>query len=444
MFGYYVRLAFSSFRRSPGLTALMVMAIAVGIGVCVVSLTVFHAMSGNPLWWKSDRVFAVRMDNFDPNLPADPKRPDMPPDQLTYRDAVYLHRSDIPERSVIMFRAAGVLVAADKSKPESATARIATADFFGTFDVPFQYGGGWTKTADEALEPVVVLSNKTNTKLFGGANSVGRTLRWNDREFRIIGVLERWNPQPKYYDLNSGNFEPSEDIYLPWGSGTALKQNNAGSTNCWKSEKLAAYEDFLNSECVWLQMWVELPDAASRDRMQGLLDSYWAHERGAGRFARPRNNRLTTVDQWLVDQRVVANDNRMLVGLTFAFLAVCIINTIGLLLAKFLNAASITGVRRALGASRRAVFAQHLVEVSAIAFTGALLGLALGALGLYVVRILYTTSDPDGGGYQELAHFDTSSILWAAALAVVAALLAGLYPAWRIGRVDPALYLKNQ
>ena len=42
-----------------------------------------------------------------------------------------------------------------------------------------------------------------------------------------------------------------------------------------------------------------------------------------------------------------------LVGLAFAFLAVCLINTVGLLLAKFLNAAPITGVRRALGASRR-------------------------------------------------------------------------------------------
>ncbi len=49
MIGYYFRLAFTSFRRTPGITVLMVLAVAVGIGVCVVTLTFAHAMSGNPI-----------------------------------------------------------------------------------------------------------------------------------------------------------------------------------------------------------------------------------------------------------------------------------------------------------------------------------------------------------------------------------------------------------
>jgi putative ABC transport system permease protein len=423
----------------------MVLAIAAGIADCVVSRTLFHARSGNPIWWKSDRLFAVTMDSYDPNSPADAKSPELPPSQLTYRDAMYLHASDIPERSVIMYRSAGVLVASDaQGQPLPASARITTGDFFKMFDVPLRYGHGWDRTADDGFEPVIVLSDKMNTKLFGGVNSVGRRVTWNDREFRVIGVLGRWRPQPLYYDLNNGPFDPPEDVYLPWGSGTSLRQPSAGTTNCWKSEKIVVYQDFLNSECVWIQMWVELPDAAAQARMQSLIDTYWAHERGAGRFPRPRNNRLTNVDQWLVDQRVVANDYRVLVGLAFAFLAVCLINTVGLLLAKFLNAASIAGIRRALGASRRALLAQHLGEVAIVAGGGAVLGLAFAALGLYAVRVLYTTSDPAGGGFQELAHFDMTSILWAAVLAVVTALLAGLYPAWRIGRVAPAVYLKNR
>jgi len=48
------------------------------------------------------------------------------------------------------------------------------------------------------------------------------------------------------------------------------------------------------------------------------------------------------------------------------------------------------------------------------------------------------------GGYQELTHFDTSSVIWAVVLAIVATLAAGLYPAWRIGRMPPAVYLKSQ
>jgi putative ABC transport system permease protein len=446
MLGYYLRLALLSFRRTPGLTALMVLAIGVGIGVCVVSLTVFHTMSGNPIWWKSDRLFTVTLDNWDPTTPADPKRPDLPPPQLTFRDAKALHQSGIPERSVIMFRSGGVISAADSAafRPRPASARVTTGDFFAMFEVPFRFGGGWPATADSASEPVIVLTEKMNDILFGGENSVGRTLRWNDQEFRIIGVTGPWQPRPRYYDLNQGHFDPAEDVFIPWGVAEARGFTSAGSTNCWKAEKLDTDEAFLNSECVWIQMWVELPDSASVARMQAFMDAYWARERAAGRFQRPRNNRLTSVDQWLVDQEVVTNDNRILVGLAFAFLAVCLINTVGLLLAKFLSVAPIAGIRRALGASRRALFTQHFVEVGVIAATGALLGLGLGALGLYAVRILYTSADPRRGGYEALGHFDTVSILWAAGLAVIAAVAAGLYPAWRIGRVEPARYLKNQ
>jgi putative ABC transport system permease protein len=198
-----------------------------------------------------------------------------------------------------------------------------------------------------------------------------------------------------------------------------------------------SFKDYLDADCAWIQMWVELPDASSRERMQTFLDSYWAEQRKAGRFERPRNNRLTPVKQWLVDQQVVGNDDRILVGLAFAFLAVCLINTVGLLLAKFLNGAALTGVRRALGASRRQVFAQHMVEAGLLAGTGALLGLALSAVGLGGLRTMYAVQAAVYGasGQQALAHFDFASIVIAVALAVVAALAAGLYPAWRVGRL---------
>jgi putative ABC transport system permease protein len=175
------------------------------------------------------------------------------------------------------------------------------------------------------------------------------------------------------------------------------------------------------------------------------MDGYWAEQRKSGRFERPRDNRLTNVGQWLRDRGVVDNDNRLLVGLSFAFLIVCLINTVGLLLAKFLNGAPISGVRRALGASRRQIFLQHLIEVAVLAFLGAVLGMALSALGLAAIHHLYYVAHLGRrGGYQELMHFDSVGVLWALGLAVLATFAAGLYPAWRIGRLPPALYLKSQ
>lgn len=444
MFGYYTQLALRSFRRNPGLTALMVLAIALGIAVCIMTLTVYHAMSGNPIWWKNDRLYTVTMDNWDPSAPYhDDAR--LPPPQVTYRDGHYLMGSAIPERKVLMYSANAVISGTAHAPPERINTRLTTADFFSMFEVPFLYGNGWSTAADTPPQPLIVLSRKENEKLFGGVNSVGRTVRWNDREFRVVGVLDDWFPRPRFYDLNGGNFNPPEDAYIPFAWGLELEILNNEDTDCWKPEKIDTFKDFVGSDCIWMQMWVELPDAAGRARMQAFIDAYWAEQHGAGRFPRARNNRLTPVSQWLADQKVVDNDNRVLVGLAFAFLAVCLINTVGLLLAKFLGAASVTGVRRALGASRRQIFLQHLVEVGALAVLGALAGMALAALGLASIRHVYAAAHlGQRGGYQELMHFDIAGLTWAVILALVATLAAGLYPAWRVGRLPPGVYLKSQ
>jgi putative ABC transport system permease protein len=450
MLSYYFRLALASFRRTPGITALMVLAIGVGVGACVVTQTLYHAMSGNPIWWKSDQLYAVTLDNWDPNEPADNARPTLPPDQMTFRDAeAIVWHSDIPKRKTIMYRVSGILSGEGLRgpiDPVNAPTRVTTGDFFAMFDVPFLYGHGWDAKADSGPEPVIVISRKLNEKAFGGQNSVGRTIRWNDNEFRIVGVLDSWEPRPKYYDLNNNHFSPPEDAYIPWKWGETLELTSAGSSNCWKLFEDTSFTGYKNSDCVWIQAWVELPSAAARERMQASLDAYTDREKKAGRFQRPRNNRLTDVAHWLKDQRVVTSDNRVLVGLAFSFLTVCLINTIGLLLAKFLNAAPLSGVRRALGASRKDLFAQHMVEVSAIAAGGAVLGLAFGALGLLGIRALYTVPKGFGGAdaLRSLAHMDLSSYGTSVVLAVFATLVCGLYPAWRVGRLQPASYIRNQ
>jgi putative ABC transport system permease protein len=445
MLGYYFQLAFRNLRRNPGLTALMIGAVALGIAVCVLTLTMYRAMSGNPIWWKDDVLYAVTMDFWDPEQAYFDDKQHLPPEQLTYRDALAVYASDIPQRKLMMHKAVGIVsIDGQRVKPERTLTRVTTKDFFAMFDVPMQYGGTWTDAADSGPEPVMVISRKLNEQLFAGANSVGERVRWNDNEFRIVGVRDHWMPLPTFYDVNNGSLEEPEDVYIPFGWNAALELFSAGNTNGWKPEDIQTYQDFLASENIWIQMWVELPDAAARDRFQAFLDNDATQQKQAGRYARPLNNRLTPPSQWLVDNEVVGNDDRVLVGLAFAFLAVCLLNTVGLLLAKFLNGASITGVRRALGASRRQIFMQHLVEVGVISSIGAALGIVLGAVLLAGLRALYTVDPTDAAGTQAIAQVDMTSVVTALTLAFLATIAAGLYPAWRIGRIPPASYLKAQ
>lgn len=448
MLSYYLRLASKSFGRTPGLTALMICAIAFGIGSCIVTLTVYHAMSGNPIWWKSGRLYAVTMDSWDPAQPADPNHPTLAPPQLNYRDATYLMTSSIPKRKAIMTELLGMLTGAPgQTAPAPVMTRATTGDFFPMFDVPFQYGGGWDAAADRGPQPVIVLSHAENEKLFGGSNSVGQSILWNGRQFRIVGVLEPWQPAPKFYDLNEGAFAQAEDAYVPFDWGPTLQEFPAGHTDGWGSQPVTTYQQFLTAEQNWIEMWVELPTAASRARMLAFMNSYWAAQRKAGRFQRPLNNHLTNVGDWLRVNHVVSGDTSILLRLAFAFLAVCLINTVGILLAKFLKRSGITGLLRALGASRRQIFWQHLVEVAAIATAGATAGIALGAIGLRAVQTLYEVAgagDIGASNYVSLTHFDPAGVGWALALAALSTVAAGLYPAWAIGRLPPSRYLKSQ
>lgn len=439
MFSYHLRLALKSLRRTPVIAALMIGAIALGVGVCITMLTVYRLMSGNPLEHRNDVLYAVTLDTWDPNEPWSEERPELPPMELTYRDTMALLESDIPARQVAM-RKASFVVEADPAaggKPFLVEARLTTNGFFPMFDVPFAYGGGWDQRADTDAQRVVVLSKETNTKVFGGENSVGRTLRLDGKDYKVVGVLDNWVIAPKVYDLNNGAFNDPEEVFVPFSIGTVDELQSTGNVNCWGNDPLDSFQGFLNSNCVWIQFWVELANRDQLEAYRSFIDNYTREQKALGRFQRPLNNHLRHPDEWLKVNRVVQNDNRVLVGLSFMFLAVCLLNMIGLLLAKFLGAAPLVGLRRALGATRGTIFNQHLVEVGVIGVGGGLLGIGFAALGLFGVRQLYEN-------YDALTRLDLTMGFIALAIAVASGVLAGLYPTWRVCRVRPAAHLKTQ
>jgi len=141
--------------------------------------------------------------------------------------------------------------------------------------------------------------------------------------------------------------------------------------------------------------------------------------------------------EWMDINEVVSRDNRVLVRVAFLFLLVCVLNTVGLLLAKFLGKGPEVALRRAMGATKSAVFTQNLVEVCVIGILGGLMGIVLAWSGLRLIEKLYR-------GYQHLVHLDGTMLATALITAVVASVLAGLYPVWRVARLAPAGYLKTQ
>jgi len=432
MLGYYLELGLRSFRNARALTALMVISIAMGIGASMTTLTVLHVLSGDPLPDKSARLFYPQVDPQD----ADDYAPgDKPPAQVTWNDGMALLREHRGERQALM-TGGGVPVQPDQASidPFNVDARFTSADFFPMFEAPLRFGHAWTAADDDARARVAVISSVLNDKLFAGADSTGRTLRLNDVAFRIIGVLDAWRPSPHFYDLNMGGYSNNEDVFVPLATAHELHMSHNGSTDCWKEH--SGESDAENAPCVWLQYWVELRSADQAAAYKDYLVHYSQQRKEAGVFQRPPNVALNDLNGWLDFNKVVPSDVRLQVWLALGFLIVCLVNTVGLMLAKFLRRGTELGVRRALGASRREIFKQLLVEAGAIGLAGGAGGLLLALGGLWLVR--QQPSD-----YASLAHLDLAMLGLTFALSVGATLVAGLLPAWRACQVSPALQLKS-
>jgi putative ABC transport system permease protein len=436
MFAYYLRLAWLSIRQSYGLSLLMVLAIGLGIGAAMTTVTVNYLMSANPIPAKSAQLFYVQLDNWDPHEPANDNGD--PPDQLTYRDSTALWAANKAYRQVVQAQMGTVVEPEGKdSLPFQVSGRANSADFFAMFEVPFLYGSGWDRAADESMQQVVVLSQSLNERLFGGRDSVGEKVKLAGDYYQVVGVIAHWQPMPRFYDVTTGAFNDVEELFVPFSLLTQEKIGRNGNTNCWKPSG-EGFQAFLNSECVWTQFWVELRNDAEKQDYLTFLNAYVSEQKKLGRFERPVNNRLNDVMQWLENQQVVAQDASLMMVMSLMFLLVCLLNTIGLLLAKFLSKAPQIGLRQALGASRQDLFAQYLTEAGCIGIAGGVLGLILAWLGLQGIQSLY------GDEMKGLAQLDLAMVGLAMLLALVSSLLAGLYPTWRACTVQPSQQLKSQ
>ncbi len=356
MLAYYINLALRSLRRNLMLTALMILAIALGIGACMTTLTVFRAMSGDPIPQKSSQLYAVQIDN---RGPSDPYKlnDDNLEDQLEFLDASALMRERGAPRQTALYLTRLPLRPADlKLKPSKQFVRVAYSDFFPMFEVPFKFGGPWTAADDARRSPVVVISNEMNDKLFGGRNSIGNVVNLGDESYTVIGVLKEWLPIPHFYDLNVSPFAMREEFYVPFTRAIDKHYGSLGHVSCG-SEPKPGWDGFMQSDCTWIQFWVELPAKSDVDRYRVFLNNYASEQQRAGRFHWPPNTKLRDVMQWLSYRHVVPNEVNILLLVSVGFLLVCLLNAMGLMLARISHRAPDIGVRRARGASRGAVFA---------------------------------------------------------------------------------------
>lgn len=435
MSGYYFRLAWLSLKKTPVLSALMALAIAVGIASCLTVLTMYSVISSNPMAHKNDQIAAIQLnawgdeDGYYENNGI--------PVSLTYKDAVAIYESGVPEQVVLTINSTVKIDSLnDDIPPSSEDARMVTRDFFAMFDVPFEYGSAWSQQDDRNGEQVVVMSERLSEKYFPNSNPVGQVISFGGIDHTVVGVVsDSWNQTPSVYDLYGNPFREAPKLYIPFFSIKHREYPISGNRSGWKDEQIRSRADFLASEIVWIYAWAGFSSAENRAEFDGFLKNYVATQHQLGRFPLFQDYHLQSPEDWLKIYKVVQEDDKLLLWFSFAFLIVCLVNSVVLLLAKFSRHAPEAGVRRALGANKQSIFLQHMAESLMISCLGAILGLALSAIGLSAVRTMYHNFDV-------VAAVNAYTFIYAIILALVAGAFSGFLPALKISQTEPARYLK--
>jgi len=266
-------------------------------------------------------------------------------------------------------------------------------------------GRFFTMAEADAAAGVAVLGQAAAVGLFGVEDPVGRFVKVNEAWFRVIGVAGR----QLVVQTDIGGM-PAQDqnnvIYVPL-KAAILRIDDA----------LAYYKDEIDA--VYLQLSPDADVAAAGTVVRGLLDTT---HRGASDF-----NVIVPAELLAQQQRTKRLFEFVMVAIASISLLVGGIGIMNIMLASVMERTREIGVRRAIGAKRRDVIRQFLIETTIITVSG---GVAGTIVGIGLSRLVAYLA-----GWSTIITI--SSVVVACVVSVTVGVVFGLYPAVRAARLDP-------
>jgi len=266
-------------------------------------------------------------------------------------------------------------------------------------------GRFFTGAEADAAAAVAVLGQAATVGLFGVEDPVGRFVKVNDSWFRVIGVTGR----QLVVQSDVGGL-PAQDqnnvIYVPL-KAAILRIDDA----------LAYYKDEIDA--VYLHLAADADVAASGTVVRGLLDTT---HRGASDF-----NVVVPAELLAQQQRTKRLFEFVMVAIASISLLVGGIGIMNIMLASVMERTREIGVRRAIGAKRRDVIRQFLIETTIITVSGGIAGTIVGVTLSRLVAYL--------AGWSTIVT--VTSVVVACLVSVTVGIVFGLYPAVRAARLDP-------
>ncbi len=419
--------------RERVFSILIVLIVSIGVAATTSMMVLLRTLGADPLPESSGRIVHPQLEPSVAGRPADPGHL---PDTLTWTDAQnLLHAPAGKRKAIILEGQVTIQPASGASHAYFAKAIFTQGDFFPMFHAPFASGAAWSHAADEQGDRVVVLSKKMALQAFGTVQAIGRLFTISDHVYRVVGILDAWHPSPRFYDLANGPFADQEDVYLPLRTAVDNAIEPTTSPECW-GEAMPDLSNLDSAPCTWVDLWVELGATEPREGYLRFLTNYSEQQRAVGRFYRAPHAALPDIREWLDQHNVVPGIAKLQALIAYSFLGICIFNAAALLLIMLLRRRKELGLRRALGATRKRLITDLVMEHSGLAIASAVGG-CLAAWAC--IRLLRTRPE----AYYAVIHADPWMVFVGVSTAIVSIMLATLLPAWHVIRANPYSMLRS-
>ena len=386
-----LRYGFRQLRLNPGFAAVAVLTLALGIGANTALFSVVRHVLLKPLPYREpERLARVWMDN---------RRLHMREDWASYLNYQDYKRLGTSFESMAAFTEPTVNLVSD-GEPERVRGAFAEAALFDVLGVRPMQGRLFSQDEESAgKENVVVIGWGLWQRRFGGGDAVGKVLDFDGRRLTIVGVMPPGFAFP----------EKRSEFWAP----------------------LVVSERAKRRVGYWLQMIgrvkpaVTIPQAQAEMEVVGarLEQQYPNDNAGYGIYVNPL-------------ERHVAGQVRtpllVLLGAVGLVLLMACVNVAGLFLARAEARGREIVVRAALGASRGSLVRQLVMEASALALVSGAAGILASYAG---VRALLWLAPADLPRVDEVG-IDGVVVIFAVSVTTLTALLFGLWPAWRLSRVN--------
>lgn len=439
-----------SLKHKKNLNVLMVSTIAIGIALMTTMMTISHQEQKIPLPHKSENVHLIMLDNRSADAQEE-EIVSMP--RMSYKDVNNIFNAQLDVKNLVRLWETRFIAEPESlsARPMNLRASATNNQLFNMMEMPFIYGGPWSDMAQNSAQAIIVIDKAVNNTLFGGADSVGKRILIDKTPMTIVGVMDISGQARRFQNRNFST-RNNDQAFIPYTYALENNFKRLGRIYCSGPEQLLS-RDFRNqnvealktSDCGFEIVWAEFENEPQSQEFITWLKGYASKQKEMGRFE--QDELVYTANINFLMTFYGDNDwTQTLVMLSYLLFAVCIINTSGIMLAKFQSKSKLVSLYRALGATKAYIVKIHLFEVLIITFIGIAFGLLLSKFGLEVMyHIARYQSDyiSDPEQLHELYKIDWLLISKTASTTIISVLIAGLYPIWRISNLAPASQLRG-